>query len=316
MGKVKKVQILLILAAIGAGLVAIAEIGLRLLFGFGNPPLYIADEKIGYLLAPKQKLRRMGNYIEVNEYSMRSVEVDTKRPQNNLRFLLLGDSVANGGWWTDQTNTISALIREQLTSVNQEQEVEVLNASANSWGPRNQLAYLQRFGTFESQVLILLLNTDDLFAIAPTSLPVGRDRNYPDKKPSLALTEVYKRYLISPQPVPGMAELQKEGGDRVGFNLDAITKIKNISDEKDARLILAMTPLLRELGEPGPKDYEVEARSRLKEFTQSENIEYIDFLPLFNQSESPNSLYRDHIHLSVLGNQLVSEVISQTIEKN
>ncbi len=310
-----KVQILLIILAIGIGLVAITEIALRLLFGFGNPPLYIADEEIGYLLAPKQKLRRMGNYIEINDYSMRSGEVVPKPPQNSLRLLLLGDSVANGGWWTDQKNTISALIREQLASLDTNQEIEVLNASANSWGPRNQLAYLQKFGTFESQVLILLINTDDLFATAPTSLPVGRDSNYPNQKPPLALIEVYNRYITSPQPIPGMAEVQKEGGDRVGFNLEAIAKIKNLRDEKGSKFILAMTPLLRELGDNGPRDYEVKARERLLEFTKLQNIEYIDFLSLFNQVKSPNSLYRDHIHLSVLGNELVSETISQTIKK-
>ncbi|MGC1248478.1 MAG: SGNH/GDSL hydrolase family protein [Spirulinaceae cyanobacterium] len=306
-----KVQILLIIVAIGVCLVAIAEVGLRLLFGFGNPPLYIADEEIGYLLAPKQKLRRMGNYIEINDYSMRSGEVTAKPSQNTRRLLLLGDSVANGGWWTDQKKTISALIREQLASVATNQEIEVLNASANSWGPRNQLAYVQKLGTYESQVLILLINTDDLFATAPTSLPVGRDRNYPNQKPPLALVEVYNRYFISPQPIPGMKEIQKEGGDRVGFNLEAIAKIKSFSNEKGARFVLAMTPLLRELGESGPRDYEVKARERLLEFTKSQNIEYINFLTPFNQADSPKSLYRDHIHLSVAGNQLVSEVISQ-----
>ncbi|MBC6417448.1 MAG: hypothetical protein GDA44_00930 [Prochloron sp. SP5CPC1] len=59
----------------------------------------------------------------------------------------------------------------------------------------------------------MLLNTDDLFATAPTSSPVGRDRNYPDRRPPLALAEVYSRYF---QPSKPILEIKAEGGDRVG----------------------------------------------------------------------------------------------------
>ena len=187
---------------------------------------------------------------------------------------------------------------------------EVLNVSANSWGPRNQLAYLQKFGAFEAQIVVLLINTDDLFAIAPTSLPVGSDRSYPNHKPPLALAEVFTRLFIPPKPIPGMSKVRKEKGDRVGFNLDAIKKIHQISTQNNAQLILAMTPLLREIGQPGSRDYERKARERLQNFTTTEQISYIDFLPLFNEFEDSETLYRDHIHLSPQGNQLVSATLS------
>ncbi len=95
---------------------------------------------------------------------------------------------------TDQKETIAALITKNLGQ-NLTGSVEVLNASANSWGPRNQSAYLRRFGTFESQVIVLLMNTDDLFALAPSSAVVGREINYPDHRPALALIEFYDRYF-------------------------------------------------------------------------------------------------------------------------
>ena len=46
--------------------VLVAELTLRLFFGFGNPPLYTADDDIGYLLAPNQRMRRFGNLIAIN----------------------------------------------------------------------------------------------------------------------------------------------------------------------------------------------------------------------------------------------------------
>jgi len=232
-------EIVLGILAIAALLLGIVEGGLRLL-GFGNPSLYIADEEIGYLLAPNQQVRRLGNRIAINQYSMRSPAISRDCPPSTRRILLLGDSVANGAWWTDQSQTLSALMQAGLQSQEVERKVEVLNASANSWSPRNQLAYLKRFGLFASQGVVLLINTDDLFGTAPTSLQVGRDRNYPDARPPLALVELFERYVLPAQPVPGMAEVLAEGGDRVGFNLDAIGEMQAIATQSQAQFYLAM----------------------------------------------------------------------------
>ncbi|MBD2212097.1 SGNH/GDSL hydrolase family protein [Nostoc linckia FACHB-104] len=309
-----KLAVIVILAMV-IGLFLITEMGLRSLFGFGNPLIYIGDREIGYLLAPNQRTRRFGNRIEINEYSMRSNAITPTPAPATLRVLLLGDSIANGGWWTDQRNTISELMMRSLSTAHTEkyQQVEVLNASANSWGPRNELAYLKRFGNFQAQAIVLLINTDDLFATAPTSLPVGRDRSYPDRKPPLALVEVWQRYLSKQKPIPEITALQNEPGDRVGVNLDAITKIQALTHESGSQFLLVMTPLLREIGDPGPRDYEIEARQRLTDFTQAQQIKYIDVLPIFNSTANVKALYQDHIHLNLQGNQLVSKLIERSL---
>ncbi|TVP61563.1 MAG: SGNH/GDSL hydrolase family protein [Nodularia sp. (in: Bacteria)] len=311
-----KLALIIILAVLG--LCVVVEVGLRSLFGFGNPLLYIGDPHIGYLLAPNQRTRRFGNRIEVNQYSMRSAPIENIPAPSTLRVLIIGDSIANGGWWTDQDNTISNLLARSLKKENigNYQDVEVLNASANSWGPRNELAYLQRFGSFRAEVVVLLINTDDLFGTAPTSLPVGRDRNYPDQKPPLALVEVWQRYIIKPKPIPEMKAVQKEAGDIVGINLEAIQQIQAFTRQNNSQLLLLMTPLLREIGEPGPRDYEIKTRQRLIDFTQAQQITYIDFLPLLNAHPEAKALYQDHIHFNLQGNQLISQVIERSLLQN
>ncbi|BCL39324.1 hypothetical protein NSMS1_57710 [Nostoc sp. MS1] len=74
-----------------------------------------------------------------------------------------------------------------------------------------------------------------------------------------------------------------------------------------------MTPLLRELGEPGPRDYEIKARQRLKEFTQSQQMTYVDFLPIFNATNDFKALYQDHIHLNLQGNQVVNQKLERSL---
>ncbi len=296
-------------------ILVIVEIGLRVVIGFGQPLTYVADAKIGYLLAPNQKTRRFGNLIEINQYSMRSAPVSATCDRHTWRLLLLGDSIVNGGWWTDQSQIISALMTQTLTTQNLQQsqnlQVEVLNVSANSWCPRNQVEYVRRFGLFAAQTVVLVINTDDLFGTAPTSVPVGRDRFYPDHKPPLALVEAFQR-LLPYRPPAEMAEVNAEGGDRVGQNLAAIQVIQQLAQENQAQFLLAMTPLLRELG-GNSRDYEITARTRLTEFARTQNIIYLDFLPIFDQIAQPETLYRDHIHLSTAGNQTVTQVLCQTL---
>ncbi len=294
---------------------AALEFGLRRLYGFGNPLVYIADSNIGYLLAPNQTVKRFGNQISINGYSMRSAQISPHRPPGTLRVFMVGDSIVNGGWWTDQPNILSEIVARQVQTG---EKVEVLNASANSWSPRNELAYIKQFGLFESQLVVLVINTDDLFGTTPSPLFVGNDRNYPDRKPLLALTELFNRYVLPAPELPeALKVIQAEGGDRVGIILAAIQDIHRLAKQSNARFLLVMTPLLRELGQPGPKDYELVARQRLLDFTQAENISYIDFLSIFNSEPGKaKDLYHDHIHLSVAGNRVVSQWVSQWIEKN
>lgn len=405
-------NVLLISFVLLLGILVLLEVGLRLLVGLGNPLLYVADPDIGYLLAPNQRTRRFGNRMVINEYSMRSPMITKSRSPSTLRVLLLGDSIANGASWTDQEQTISALLTTQLeliigkassqgedvapqekatgdrqkdrkSQVKLVERIEVLNASANSWGPQNQLAYLKRFGTFEAQAVVLLLNTDDLFAPVPTSEAVGRDRNYPNRKPLFAIAELFHRYLEPKQPLllrkaintvsslfnrhwkelagktypfpastPSLPQspLHPEGvgtvqvskdeswepessqeetpltalapqetgishDELLNLNLNAICQMQRLAEAGGAEFLLAMTPRLREIGEPGSHDYELKGRDRLIQLTQTQSIDYLDFLPLFKACEIPPSFYRDSIHLSSHGNQTVSEVIARSLQQ-
>jgi GDSL-like Lipase/Acylhydrolase family len=308
-------KLALIIITIAVLCALLAEWFLRVRYGFGNPPLYQADDKIGYLLAPNQTTRRFGNNIVINRYSMRSPAFEPALPDNTDRLFLIGDSVVNGNWWTDQTQTVSELLRQQLQSQGPK-TIEVLNASANSWGPRNELAYLQRHGLFNAQFLILVINTDDLFATTPTPLGVGKDKNYPDRKPPLALIEALDRLLPQAPLPPELLAIQAEGGDRIGKNLAAIQSIHSLAQANQAKFLVILTPLLRETESTGPRDYETVARQRLQEQMNGLHITYIDALSIFKASGNPQELYRDHIHLSTQGNHLLSRQIDQWYRSN
>lgn len=304
---------LLWVLAIGTLSLVAAEIFLRVRYGLGNPPLYVADARTGYRLAPHQTLRRRGNRIAVNAYSMRGPAVTPHRAAGTLRVLMVGDSIVNGGGWTDQSELLSVKLQTALDPLKpaEFQQVEVLNASANSWGPRNELGYVLRFGTFEAQVVLLVLNTDDLFAVAPNSYDLGRNPQYPTRRPPLALWEAIARRRKY-TPAPELQALHDQPGDRVGVNLEAIRQLNQVVKTAGGQLAIAMTPLRRELQDDGPHDYECVARQRLTAFIRAEGIPYLDFLPRLQQTRY-ESLYYDHIHLSTEGNQWVGQTLAELV---
>ncbi|MBD0342914.1 MAG: SGNH/GDSL hydrolase family protein, partial [Microcoleus sp. Co-bin12] len=97
---------------------------------------------------------------------------------------------------TDQKETIPELFEARLLGI--KKQVEVLNASAGSWGIGNQLGYIRKFGTFESDAVILQIGTHDLLQPPSSSAGVGNHPLMPNRKPLLAIQEVFQR-LFSPQ---------------------------------------------------------------------------------------------------------------------
>ncbi len=309
---------LLILSILILLTLIILELILRSRYGLGDPLLYQADDRMGYLIAPNQHIKRNGNDIRINRYSMRSDDISDRKVLGERRFLFIGDSVVNGGWWTGQSEIISERFKQHLQEHLQERlkdnpTISVLNASANSWSPRSELEYLRRYGTFDADLVIIVINTDDLFATAPTSLVVGRQSNYPDRKPLGAIGELINRYRLSKlPPLPELQAVYNEEGDRVGRVLEALQAMHHIAKQNNAKCLLILTPLLREV-EGKPRDYELAARDRLLQFTQKEALLYIDLLETFKSIGNAKMLYQDHIHLNAAGNVEVSKILLNAV---
>jgi lysophospholipase L1-like esterase len=181
-------------ALIALGAIAVAEGVARFGLGLGDPPLMVADPQIEYLFRPNATYRRFGHRVHYNAYSMRSDDFPPhKSASDEVRILMIGDSVVNGGAQTDQSELATALVQGELAGV-LHRRVTVGNVSAGSWGPPNMLAYIRRFGIFDADVVVLVLSTHDAIDL-PTFAPiVGVDPDFPDRKPLLAIDELLFRY--------------------------------------------------------------------------------------------------------------------------
>ncbi|WP_158615552.1 SGNH/GDSL hydrolase family protein [Acidipila sp. EB88] len=165
---------------------------MRLILGLGDRPLMQADHAAGYVLKPNQHLFRFFAHTDVNSFSMRSPEVMVMKPAGTYRVLLVGDSMTYGGTQVDQKKIFASLLATELPA-QLHRPVEVLNASDSAYGIGNELGYLQSRGTFNADLVLLVLNSGDMGQSTSTLADVGGESS--TTKSPCALCELWTRYV-------------------------------------------------------------------------------------------------------------------------
>lgn len=175
------------------GLCVVLELVTRFYLGLGDPALVQAHPTIEYYFKPNQQVHPFGNLFRTNRYGMRSDDFPPQKTQpHELRILVVGDSVVNGGNLTDHSRLATTLLQERL-SRELHRPVLVGNVSAGSWGPPNQLAYIRQFGFLDADAVILVLSSHDAID-APTFEPLN-PATHPTQAPWSAIWEGVTRYL-------------------------------------------------------------------------------------------------------------------------
>ncbi|MBL1200354.1 MAG: SGNH/GDSL hydrolase family protein [Nostoc sp. GBBB01] len=298
----------------------ITEISLRLLLGLGNPVLSQADTYTGYRFQANQKIFRFGKRIEYNQYSQRSELITPEKPKGVLRIMMIGDSVLNGGSPTDQHQIITELFKSKILAAGH--PVEVLNASAGSWGIGNQLGYLREFGTFESDVVVLEIGTNDLAQPTSTSAPVGNDPNFPTHRPLLAIQEAWTRYIwprllqtlqISSGPsdfpvTPSSAEPDRQFQENMQ-NLK--TTVELVRNQKIPIFVLFVPQVSNLVPSNNPPKYKLEFIEQLKSLQVPLIDAEIEWSSL--PKKKVEAFFRDDVHPNEAGNQAIADLLFQRL---
>lgn len=296
----------LIVAASFFALLALAEVYARFVIGLGDPPLWIEDREIEYLPQPSKSYRRFGNRISYNAYSMRSRDFPrSKSDPAEVRVLVVGDSIVQGGSNTDQDALATTLLEKRLSDA-LGRPVVVGNISAASWGPPNFLAYLKRFGLLEADVVAIVVNSED-YADAPTFDPL--DARRPQHKPRLALQDLYERYIakrivrsIQASRVISPLELKE--------CLDALREVIRMARASGASVVLAQYLKRSELESKPEIGYHEIAR-----VAKELGIEPVQLGEAFARAlEAGSDPYRDGNHPNDRGQQIIAEWLFDPIQ--
>ncbi len=297
--------------------VVVTEATLRLALGLGKPVLSQADSDTGYRFQPNQKIYRFGKNIEYNQYSQRSEPITIEKPRGKLRILMVGDSVLNGGNFIDQSQIISELFEKKLTA--SAHPAEVLNASAGSWGIGNRLGYLRKFGTFDSDAVILQIGTHDLLQPTSTGEKIGFSSNFPNHPPLLAIEELFTRYglpkLLKIFRIRSRAtEILQLGDTNSVFqqNMDSLKAMIEIIRSQNTPVFVLFTPNRNELlYRPEIPQY----KSRFIKLLNSLEVPIIDAHANWgkNTDESIKNYFIDRMHLTVKGNQATTNLLFEKL---
>lgn len=275
------------------------------LLGLCDPVLMIADDRMEYRCAPSQVSRIQGRIIKINAVSMRSDEVDDNRPH----ILLLGDSVLWGGTVVDQSDLASARVERALGP----ERVQVLNASAGSWGPPNLAAYVTKFGTFEARTVVLVLSTQDAGDAMTFEPVVGVNSSFPDRKPVSVTLELINRYIPRLLAVI-MARSSTSSASSPAVDTSVMNTLRQFVAElahDGTRVIVVMHPQRDELG----SQLENIARTAVAAAAREGGAEFFDARPVYQaHADRGDSLYRDAIHLTTEGQAALAEAILQAIK--
>ena len=290
--------------------IVISELFCRLVLGLGDPPLYVADPQIEYLMKPNQDVRRFGNRVLVNEWGMRSNAFAARKvDREELRVMVFGDSVVNGGSLTDHEQVSTRLMEVRLQQQLQ-RAVIVGNISAGSWGPGNWLAYLRRYGTFDADVVVLVVNSGD-YADNPTFEPLNPSTQ-PTAKPVLALQEAISRYL--PRYLPRQWQTPPELPPRlpddsaVAKGLADLREFLVLAAHTGAKVLVLHHPDVAELASG---TYQV-GHDRMRELCIQLNIPFVGLSAAYG-SAGGRTLYRDDIHPNAQGQEVIATVMLQAI---
>ena len=172
-------------------LLVAGELFARFYLGLGDPPLTMNDAEMGYRFRPSMTYHRFGHLIHYNAFSERSDDFPAHKSQpNELRVMLLGDSVINGGVLTDQSETCTAILQRRL-SEELHRPVLVGNASAGGWGTPNEVGYVHEFGFLDADVVVLVVSSHDASVYA---WDVSVAPEFVQERPVSALWEGFTRY--------------------------------------------------------------------------------------------------------------------------
>ena len=292
------------------GAIVIAETLARTALGLGDPPLSATHPTIEYLYRPNQDVMRFGKRFIVNEYGMRSEFFPRRKAEGELRIMVFGDSVLNGGNLTDHEELATTLLARRLKT-ELGRSVSIGNISAGSWGPGNWLAYAQEYGFFEADAVALVISSHDA-ADNPTFAPLDPD-THPQEKPVLALVEGMTRYL--PRYLP-----QRGGEAKHAPSQEFAAATRRGLADLGAFLALARAHARRVLVLQHPERKEIEsgrfepAHAAIQKVVAEHGVPVIQLAPaLASAMQRGEQPWRDSIHPNEVGQRIMASVLRQAL---
>ncbi len=300
--------VLIVIIGILAALL-LAEVVARAVFGMGDPPLWMDDPETEYRAHPSKSYRRYGNRISYNSCSMRNPDFPHRKSDpNEVRIMVVGDSIVDGGATLDQDALATSLLEKRLAQSLQ-RPVIVGNIASRGWAPPHYCAYVRKFGLFDADLVVILINSGDY-----DQVPAFRRRRA-KRKPLFALQDLWRegvrKYHIASDNrrfKPDEATHKKN----IEICLEALMEVIEIARAKGADVLMAQHLWRSEVtGEREIGHHEILRVAR------EMGIEPVQLGDGFAQTISEGSeLYlKDGRHPNELGHERIADILYDPIHE-
>lgn len=268
-------------------------------YGLCSYPLYIESNEYEYIHTPNQDITIYGNQILTNEYSMRSLPIDLEKDTSVV--LLIGDSMINGGNFTDHQDLASTKLEKKLSAY-YNKSIRVLNISSGSWGPDNGAAYVKKHGTFDADLIVLVVSSHDAYDNMTFEQVVGKNAGYPNKQSTLAWSKIIEKIMMRIKEFSMSFSATNDARFNSGFQY-----FSNLTKKKKIPFIVYLHPDKEEIKRKRFFKIGVE----IINFCKTNEVILVDELSLGIDS----SYLRDDIHYNEKGQQFCADNLF-SISKN
>jgi len=288
------------------------EVMLRTVLGLGHPLLYQFDADCGYLPKPNQHLRRFFCINDINQFAMRSPSIQPRKPKDEFRIFFLGDSVLFGTTHVDQSKICTSILQRELPG-QLHRPVEVLNASAGGWAVPNEVGYLHSRGTFNADLVVMVLNTYDIVQPFNDLIP-GEVVELPTRNPPTAIGEVWSRYVkprlfhVTTADRGSSEPVVPDQKAAAASTLEWLEKARQQCEASGARFAIIYTPVVGADFHPLPALLPL--RNQLGDWAQSKDVPILDMTE--EDSKHPGKeVFFDIVHLNPLGQEVMARAVEQ-----
>ncbi|WP_207506432.1 hypothetical protein [Telluribacter humicola] len=206
----------------------------------------------------------------------------------------------NGGNLVPNENLASTLLENSINGYFNTDSFQVLNISAGTWGPDNGMAFIQKHGDFDADLICLVYNSHDAGDTMEFNKVVGVELQKPDKNESLATIAFFKR-MVLPRISTFLHKEEPASSKKMVSELNpGWTFFYELSNQKGIPLIVYLHATQEEAHN---KRYDQEGQ-KIIEFCNRNNIRMV--MDINKQSDD---LFVDYIHLNSEGQKMITDIL-------
>jgi hypothetical protein len=301
----------LVAAGVMVAAIVLVEAGVRAVGAVDFPVYEVRDDDVAYVYAAQQS----GRFLRRNAWAVNDRHMPTPRPWDPARLpnlLVIGNSIVAGGNPYDQSEKVASRVEGRTDG-----RYSVWPVAVGGWSTTNQIAFLEgNPDVVRASTLFVWVHTSG--GLRGPNPWLGDDA-FPRRRPAWATAYVLRRYL---QPQLRVAWKQPPAPPRAGTDADA-------SGANLVRFEHTVAALASASGRrhPGvlvlyPTRAQVDAARRgiewLPERADLEGVAArygVLVKDLTRHPEWAVGLYRDEIHPTVAGNEVLARIVVADVER-